>query len=83
MEGANSKSNTAEKRWMNKKAAPWSMVLGLAASSPWGLVRNADSQALSKTTESNLNFRHFPSGPVAKTPHSQCKGPRFNPWSGN
>ena len=21
--------------------------------------------------------------PVAKTPHSQCRGPRFNPWSGN
>ena len=20
---------------------------------------------------------------MAKTPHSQCKGPRFNPWSGN
>ena len=21
--------------------------------------------------------------PVAKTPQSQCRGPRFNPWSGN
>ena len=25
----------------------------------------------------------FPGGPVAKTPHSQFRGPRFNPWSGN
>ena len=23
----------------------------------------------------------FPGGPVAKTPRSQCKGPRFDPWS--
>ena len=27
-------------------------------------------------------FRDFPGGPVAKTPHSQCRGPRFTPWSG-
>ena len=25
----------------------------------------------------------FPGGPVAKTLSSQCKGPGFNPWSGN
>ena len=25
----------------------------------------------------------FPGGPVAKTPHSQCRGPKFVPWSGN
>ena len=25
----------------------------------------------------------FPGGPGAKTPCSQCKGSRFNPWSGN
>ena len=29
------------------------------------------------------NSRDFPGGPVAKTPHSQCSGPGFNPWSGN
>ena len=27
--------------------------------------------------------RHFPAGPVAKSPRSQSKGPWFNPWSGN
>ena len=27
--------------------------------------------------------RDFPGGPVAKTPCSQCRGPRFDPWSGN
>ena len=25
----------------------------------------------------------FPAGPVVKTLSSQCRGPRFNPWSGN
>ena len=25
----------------------------------------------------------FPGGPVGKTPSSQCRGPRFDPWSGN
>ena len=27
--------------------------------------------------------RDFPGGPVAKTPHSQGRGPGFSPWSGN
>ena len=31
---------------------------------------------------SNL-YWDFPGGPVAKTPHSQCRGPGFNPWPGN
>ena len=25
----------------------------------------------------------FSGGPVTKTPSSQCRGPGFNPWSGN
>ena len=25
----------------------------------------------------------FPGGPVVKTPSSQCRGHRFDPWSGN
>ena len=28
-------------------------------------------------------FRGFPGGPGAKSPYSQCRGPRFDPWSGN
>ena len=28
-------------------------------------------------------FWDFPGGTVAKTPCSQCRGPGFNPWSGN
>ena len=28
-------------------------------------------------------FRDFPGGPIAKTPCFQCRGPEFNPWSGN
>ena len=31
----------------------------------------------------NGSSRDFPGGPVAKTLHSQCRGPRFSPWSGN
>lgn len=27
--------------------------------------------------------RDFSGGPAVHTPHSQCKGSRFNPWSGN
>ena len=27
--------------------------------------------------------RDFPSGPVGKTAHSQCRGPGFDPWQGN
>ena len=28
-------------------------------------------------------WRGSPGGPVAKIPHSQSRGPRFDPWSGN
>ena len=30
-----------------------------------------------------VGFRDFPGGPVAKTPSCQCRGPGFNPGSGN
>ena len=30
----------------------------------------------------NCNNRDFLGGPVAKTLHSQCRGPEFNPWLG-
>ena len=29
------------------------------------------------------NSEDFPGGPVARTLCSQCRGPRFDPWSGN
>ena len=28
-------------------------------------------------------LQDLPGGPVAKTQRSQCRGPGFNPWSGN
>ena len=28
-------------------------------------------------------LRDFPGGTVVETPGSQCRGPRFDPWSGN
>ena len=39
-------------------------------------------QQISKLEKSKSNLEKFPGGPVAKTPHSQCRGSRFNPWSG-
>ena len=26
------------------------------------------------------NKKHFPGGPVVKSPHFHCRGQRFNPW---
>ena len=41
-------------------------------------------EPLTKTmTSSNMKNRDFPGDPGAKTPCFQCKGPRFDPWSGN
>ena len=33
--------------------------------------------------EERKEGRDFPGGPAVKTPHSQCMGPGFDPWSGN
>ena len=33
--------------------------------------------------DSELTNRDFPGDPVTKIPCSQCRGPRFNPWSEN
>ena len=33
--------------------------------------------------EEGTEKRDFPGGPVAKTPLSQCRGPGFDPLSGN
>ena len=37
-----------------------------------------DGKSYRKTCQKRL-----PGGPVAKIPHSQCREPRFDPWSGN
>ena len=34
-------------------------------------------------THIRTKIKNFPGGPVAKTPRSQYRGPRFDPWSGN
>ena len=44
-----------------------------------GINRWCESSFLTTTIFSG----DFPGGPVAKTPCSQCRRPRFNPWSGN
>ena len=32
---------------------------------------------------SRMNNGDFPGGAVGRTPHSQCRGSGFDPWSGN
>ena len=51
-------------------------------------VKDEDYDAIVKSIVDNSNtykraLRDFSGGPVAKTPGSQCRGPRFHPWSGN
>ena len=36
-----------------------------------------------ETVMKNLPTWDFPGGAVDKTLRSQCRGPRFDPWSGN
>ena len=47
------------------------------------LTRTFDGSALTKKSHKNPNFQDFPGDPVAKTSHSRCEGPGFDPWSGN
>ena len=35
------------------------------------------------TSIRSSNPRDFPGGPVVRTLHVQCRGPKFDPWSGN
>ena len=47
----------------------------------WTLVRQAPlSMGFSRQ---EYWCREFPGGPVARTLHSQCRGPGFNPWTGS
>ena len=43
----------------------------------WGQIKTLTNQV------KNLISRDFPGGPVTRTLHSQCRGPGFDPWSGN
>ena len=52
---------------------------GLQRHTVWDQWSASDYPA--RATETNT--RDFPGGPVARTPRSQCRRPRFNPWSGN
>ena len=40
-------------------------------------------RSLNLLPTSNFRSGDLPGGPVAKTPGPQCKGSRFDPWSGN
>ena len=43
---------------------------------------DAEANSLEIQTK-EFHLGDFPDGPVAKTLCSQCRGPRFSPWSGN
>ena len=38
---------------------------------------------MSFTMDKNASYQDFPGDPMVKTLHFQCKGHRFDPWSGN
>ena len=47
------------------------------------VLRQGPSPLWASVSSSIKISRDFPGGPVAKTLHSQCRGPWFKPWSGN
>ena len=51
--------------------------------SDWTELRDTIQYITIKVLSCEQNSKGFPGGPVAKTPHSQCSGPRFDPWLGN
>ena len=48
-------------------------------------IHEQDRRQLEEETTDHVKdlCRDFPGHPVAKSPCSQCRGPRFNPWSRN
>ena len=40
-------------------------------------------EVLTTKASKSHNVGDFPRGQMAKTSHSQCRGPGFDPWSGN
>ena len=56
----------------------------LASNSPWDFEESDTTKQLNSTTvEFSIIRQDFSVDPVAKSPHSQCRGPRFNSCSGN
>ena len=62
----------------DKAALQWLTVCPEAPGGAGALSPRPRSRADVKTPS-----RHFPGGPVAKTPSFQCRGRGCNPWSGN
>ena len=48
-----------------------------------GSIKDRNGMDLIEADDIKKRWRDFPGGPVARTLHSQCRGPRFVPWSGN
>ena len=59
----------------------------LAGYSLWGCKQSDTTEGTEHThTHTSVKItekRGFPGGPVAETLCSQCRGPRFDPWSGD
>ena len=51
-----------------------------SAGKKWG--NRAATQLQTYAAHQGKN-RDFPGGPVSKIPSSQCRGYKFDPWSGN
>ena len=48
-----------------------------------GTLKSLHQYHSSKASWRKAKLWDFPGNPVVKTPHLHCRGPRFNPWSGN
>jgi len=67
----------------------WEAPQSLVGYSPWGRKESDTTeqlhslQLLQEFHDQNSLYKDFPDSSVAKTACSQCRGPGFNPWSGN
>ena len=50
---------------------------------PRGTKSQSSGKGVRRVDKAKSHSGDFPSGPVAETQHSQCRGPRLDPWSGN
>ena len=48
-----------------------------------GLISKIYGSLYNSILKKNQTTCEFPGGPVVRTLHSHCRGPGFDPWSGN
>ena len=66
-----------------KNTLIWEGYIGLSNIGPIIITRVIKVKERRRGSKNDVMWWGFPVGPKAKTPHAQCRGPRFDPWSGN